>query len=49
MQTNFASIEKALQSGRPSLAKAYISQVIADGVLVTEEMKEMALLLLADY
>lgn len=49
MQTNFASIEKALQSGRPSLAKAYISQVIADGVLVTEEMKDMALLLLADY
>ena len=49
MQTNFSSIEKALQSGRPSLAKAYISQVIADGVLVTEEMKEMALLLLADY
>lgn len=49
MQTNFASIEKALQSGRPSLAKAYISQVVADGVLVTEEMKEMALLLLADY
>lgn len=49
MQTNFASIEKALQSGRPSLAKAYISQVITDGVLVTEEMKEMALLLLADY
>jgi len=49
MQTNFATIEKALQSGRPSLAKAYISQAVADGVLVTEEMKEMALLLLADY
>lgn len=49
MQTNFASIEKALQSGRPSLAKAYIAQIVPDEVLVTEEMKDMALLLLADY
>lgn len=49
MQTNFSSIEKALQSGRPSLAKAYIAQIAPDEVLVTSEMKDMALLLLADY
>lgn len=49
MQENFAPIEKALQSGRPSLAKAYITQVVADGVFVTQEMKDMALFLLAEY
>lgn len=49
IQSSFAPIEGALQSGRPSLAKFYISQVEPDGVLVTQEMKDMALLLLSDY
>ena len=49
MQTAFAPIELALRSGRPSLAKYHIGNVAADGVLVSQEMKDLALELLADY
>ena len=49
MQTSFAPIEIALRSGRPSLAKYHISNVAVDGVLVSQEMKDLALELLADY
>lgn len=49
MQSTFGNIEKALQSNRPSLAKALITQVEADGVIVTQEMKDMSLELLKDF
>jgi hypothetical protein len=49
MQTAFAPIELALRSGRPSLAKYHIANVAVDGVLVSQEMKDLALELLADY
>ena len=49
MQSSFAPIELALRSGRPSLAKYHISNVSVDGVLVSQEMKDLALELLADY
>lgn len=49
MQSSFAPIELALRSGRPSLAKYHIANVAVDGVLVSQEMKDLALELLADY
>jgi len=49
MQATFSSIEKALQSNRPSLAKALIMQVEVDGVIVTQDMKDMSLELLAEF
>ena len=49
MQSSFAPIELALRSGRPSLAKYHIANVVVDGVLVSQEMKDLALELLADY
>jgi hypothetical protein len=49
MQVGFSDIEKALQSNRPSSAKQLISQVTVDGVVVTQEMKDIALELLKDF
>jgi hypothetical protein len=49
MQAIFGTIEKALQSGRPTLAKGLISAVEPDGILVTEELKADCLQLLANY
>ncbi len=49
MQSTFANIELALKSARPTTAKSLISQVEADGVLVTQQMIDMCLRLLANY
>lgn len=47
MQTLFANPEKALRSSRPDMAHALISAINADGVLVTQEMKDICLELLS--
>lgn len=49
MQTLFANAESALRAGRPTYAKYFISQISVDGVLVTQEMKDLCLDLLGDY
>jgi hypothetical protein len=49
MQSTFGDIERALQSNRPNLAKSLIAQVPVDGVIVTEELKAVALELLKDF
>jgi hypothetical protein len=49
MQNSFSSIEKALQSGRPSLAKGLILQVQADGEIVTQDMIDMVLEILKEF
>lgn len=47
MQSIFANTEKALNSGRPDFALALISAITVDGVLVTQEMKDICLELLS--
>jgi hypothetical protein len=49
MQQNFELAERALRAGRPSLAKGAIQLITPDGVIVTQEMKDEALALLAAY
>lgn len=49
MQQTLAMPEAALRAARPSLAKAAITAITPDGVLITEEEKQQALILLADY
>ncbi len=49
MQSTFANAEAALRAGRPTYAKSYISAISADGVLVTQEMKDLCLELLEGY
>lgn len=49
MQSTFANAEAALRAGRPTYAKTYISAITADDVLVTQEMKDLCLELLAGY
>lgn len=49
MQTVFADIQKALQDGRPGVAKALIQAAQPDGTIVTEAMKAAALEILKDW
>jgi hypothetical protein len=49
LQSLFSAPEAALRAGRPTLAKQLISAITPDGVLITEEDKEIALQLLAQY
>lgn len=49
MQQTLAMPEAALRAARPSLAKAAITAITPDGILITEEEKQQALILLADY
>jgi hypothetical protein len=49
LQTMMAAPEAALRAGRPTLAKQYISAVVPDGDLVTQEMKDLCLQVLANY
>jgi hypothetical protein len=49
MQATLSSSEAALRAGRPSMAKVLIAAIDPDGVLVTSEMKNNALNLLANY
>lgn len=49
MQTTFADSEKALKSNRPTQAKGLISAIVVDDVLVTQQMKDDCLSLLANY
>lgn len=49
MQSSLSSVEAALRAGRPSLAKIAIQAITPDGVLVTQEMKDMCLDLLSNY
>jgi hypothetical protein len=49
MQTTFSSIQSALMTSRPSSAKALISAIVPDEVIVTAEMKEILLEILAEY
>jgi len=49
MQTTFSQIEMALRASRPSSAKALITAMVPDEVLVTAEMKAVCLELLANY
>lgn len=49
MQQNFELAERALRAGRPTLAKGAIQAIVPDGVIVTQEMKDEALALLAGY
>lgn len=49
MQTIFKSAEGALRAGRPTYAKAFISAIEPDDVLVPAEIKNTCLELLKDY
>jgi hypothetical protein len=49
MQSIFANAEASLRSGRPTYAKQFIVAIEADGVLVTQEMKDLCLELLEGY
>lgn len=49
MQATFANPEKALRAYRPSTAKVLISNITPDDVLVTQEMKDLCIELLANY
>ncbi len=49
MQQTLAQPEAALRAARPSLAKLAIAAITPDGILITEEEKQQALNLLADY
>jgi hypothetical protein len=49
MQSALSQIEMALRASRPKTAKSLISAMAPDGVLVTQEMKDLCLQLLADY
>lgn len=49
MQTTFAPIQSALMTSRPSTAKALISQLIPDNILVSQELKDLVLAELSEY
>lgn len=49
MQAMFSNPELALRSSRPSTAKALISAITPDGVLVTQQMKDLCVSLLSNY
>lgn len=49
MQTTFSSIFQLLLANRPSSAKSLISAIEPDGVIVTSQMKQDCLDLLANY
>lgn len=49
MVSTFAEAKKHLQDGRPGAAKAAIQAIPVDGVLVTQQMKDLALGLLSDW
>ncbi len=49
MQSVFADIQRALQDGRPGVAKALIQNAQPDGTIVTEAMKSAALDILKDW
>jgi hypothetical protein len=49
MQSTFGTIQSALMTNRPSSAKALITAITPDGVLVSEAMKEDILEVLKDY
>lgn len=49
IQQTFSQAESTLRAGRPTYAKYFISQIQADGVLVTQEIKDTCIELLAGY
>lgn len=49
MQTTFAGIHSALMASRPSLAKGLIAEVVVDGVIVTQALKDQCLEILSAY
>jgi hypothetical protein len=49
MVSAFAEAKAALQDGRPTAAKVAIQAIPVDGVLVTQQMKDLALVQLAGY
>lgn len=49
MQTTFAPIQTALMTSRPSTAKALITALTPDGILVSQELKDLVLAELAEY
>lgn len=49
MQTTFSNAEAALRASRPTMAKAFISSITPDSILVTAEMKSLCLELLNNY
>lgn len=49
MQTTFAPIQTALMTARPSTAKALITALTPDEILVTQELKDLVLSELAEY
>jgi hypothetical protein len=49
MQTLFSNPERALRASRPSTAKVLIQAITPDGVLVTQQMKDLCIKLLSDY
>jgi hypothetical protein len=49
LQQTFAQAEAALRAGRPTFAKIFISAIEPDEVLVTSEIKNVCLGLLAGY
>lgn len=49
MQTTFAPIQSALMTARPTTAKALITALVPDGVLVTQELKDLVLVELSEY
>lgn len=49
MQTTFGDIEKALKASRPTSAKALITAIVVDDVLVSQDMKDDCLSLLSEY
>ncbi len=49
MQNTFAQVQMALMTSRPSSAKALISSIAVDDILLTEQMKSDVLGILAEY
>lgn len=49
MVSTFAEAKAALQDGRPAAAKVAIQAIPVDGVLVTQQMKDLALAQLGGY
>jgi hypothetical protein len=49
MQQTFAQTEAALRAGRPTFAKIFITAIEPDGILVSQEIKDNCLEILAAY
>jgi hypothetical protein len=49
MQTLFKNTESALRSNRPDFALTFINQIEVDGILVTQQMKDLCIELLVNY